>query len=57
MDLKSTKKIKKLIKEIHNKNSKIIALTSKRFQFLEKYKTIINFIMNLGINLSDPPNN
>jgi len=35
---------KKFIKEINNKNNKSISLTDKGFKFLEKYKTIINFI-------------
>ena len=35
---------KKFIKEINNKNEKFISLTDKGFKFLEKYKTIVNFI-------------
>ena len=35
---------KKFIKEVSNKNKKSISLTDKGFKFLEKYKTIINFI-------------
>ena len=32
------------IKEVNHKNGKFISLTEKGFKFLEKYKTIINFI-------------
>lgn len=32
------------IKEVSHKGGKFIALTEKGFKFLEKYKTIINFI-------------
>ena len=35
---------KKFIKEVNNKKSKSISLTDKGFKFLEKYKTIVNFI-------------
>jgi predicted transcriptional regulator len=35
---------KGLVKEIINKKGSIIALTSKGFKYLEKYKTIISFI-------------
>jgi len=32
------------LKEINHKDGRFIALTEKGFKFLEKYKTIINFI-------------
>ena len=32
------------IKKVNNKNGRFILLTEKGFKFLEKYKTIINFI-------------
>ena len=35
---------KKFIKEINHKENKYISLTEKGFKFLEKYRTIINFI-------------
>ena len=35
---------KRLIREISEKSGKKIALTDKGFRFLEKYKTIIDFI-------------
>ena len=35
---------KKFVKEINHKNGKFISLTEKGLRFLEKYKTIINFI-------------
>ncbi len=35
---------KNLIKENNHKENKTISLTDKGHQFLEKYKTIINFI-------------
>jgi predicted transcriptional regulator len=35
---------RKFIKEINHKGGKFISLTEKGFKFLEKYKTIINFI-------------
>lgn len=35
---------KKLVLETTNKNSKVVNLTEKGFRFLEKYKTILNFI-------------
>ncbi|MDP3027648.1 MAG: winged helix-turn-helix domain-containing protein [Nanoarchaeota archaeon] len=35
---------KKLVKEFNHKGEKFISLTEKGFKFLEKYKTIINFI-------------
>lgn len=35
---------KNFAKEITNKNQKFASLTEKGFRFLEKYKTIINFI-------------
>ncbi|MBU0958993.1 MAG: winged helix-turn-helix transcriptional regulator [Nanoarchaeota archaeon] len=35
---------KKIIKEINHKENKYISLTEKGFKFLEKYRTIINFI-------------
>lgn len=34
----------KFIKEVNHKEGKFILLTEKGFKFLEKYKTIINFI-------------
>ncbi|HLC86985.1 MAG TPA: hypothetical protein VJH65_01780 [Candidatus Nanoarchaeia archaeon] len=35
---------KKFIKEINHKGNKFISLSDKGLKFLEKYKTIINFI-------------
>lgn len=35
---------KEFIKEINTKDGKRIVLTSKGFQYLEKYKTIVGFI-------------
>ena len=35
---------KKFIKEVNHKGNKYISLTEKGTRFLEKYKTIINFI-------------
>jgi predicted transcriptional regulator len=35
---------KKFVKEFNHKEEKFISLTEKGFKFLEKYKTIINFI-------------
>ena len=35
---------KKLVKEANHKGNKYISLTEKGLKFLEKYKTIINFI-------------
>ena len=35
---------KKFVKEINNKGNKYISLTEKGLRFLEKYKTIVNFI-------------
>ena len=35
---------KRFIKEFNNNGEKFISLTEKGFKFLEKYKTIINFI-------------
>ena len=35
---------KKFIKEFNHTGEKFISLTEKGFKFLEKYKTIINFI-------------
>jgi predicted transcriptional regulator len=35
---------KKFVKEINHKESKYISLTERGSRFLEKYKTIINFI-------------
>jgi len=35
---------KKFIRETGHKGNKYISLTEKGFKFLEKYKTIINFI-------------
>ncbi len=32
------------IKKVNNKNGRFILLTEKGFKFLEKYKTIVNFI-------------
>jgi predicted transcriptional regulator len=35
---------KGFIKEINRENSNFISLTEKGFRFLERYKTIVNFI-------------
>ena len=35
---------KKFIKEINSKGNKYISLTERGLKFLEKYKTIVNFI-------------
>ena len=35
---------KKFVKEVYNKGNKFISLTEKGLRFLEKYKTIVNFI-------------
>jgi len=35
---------KKFVKEFNHKGEKFISLTEKGFKFLDKYKTIINFI-------------
>jgi len=35
---------KKFVKEFNHKGKRFISLTDKGFKFLEKYKTIINFI-------------
>lgn len=40
---------KNLIKEEKTKKQKYYLLTSKGSQFLEEYKTIVNFIKNFGI--------
>jgi predicted transcriptional regulator len=35
---------KKIVSEINHKSNKFISLTEKGLRFLEKYKTIVNFI-------------
>jgi len=40
---------KKFIKEVANKDNKSVSLTDKGFKFLEKYKTIIDFIEEFGL--------
>ena len=35
---------KRFVKEVYNKGNKFISLTEKGLRFLEKYKTIVNFI-------------
>ncbi len=40
---------KGLIKEISEKGGKYVILSGKGFKFLEKYKTIINFIDEFGL--------
>ncbi len=35
---------KKFVKEVNHKGNKYISLTEKGLRFLEKYKTIVNFI-------------
>lgn len=35
---------KKFVKEINSKGNKYISLTERGLKFLEKYKTIVNFI-------------
>ena len=40
---------KGLIREINDKNGKIITLTDKGFEYLEKYKIITSFINDFGL--------
>lgn len=40
---------KDFVKESMHKGNKIISLSEKGFKFLEKYKTIINFIDEFGL--------
>jgi predicted transcriptional regulator len=40
---------KKLIKEIRGKKEKRVSVTETGFKFLEKYKTIVNFIEEFGL--------
>lgn len=40
---------KEFIQEINTKDEKLIILTDKGFKFLEKYKTIIDFINEFGL--------
>jgi predicted transcriptional regulator len=40
---------KKFIEEFENKNKKYFRLTDKGFEFIHRYKEMVNFIENFGL--------